>query len=201
MAAEEKSEVRAPTERALIVAEACAALDSDAQKAREILLDQYPFENVVSTPRNYSLVDCMETFLKDGFIDRYSGQRLVFPGTLRLLSLQLPAEFPFHPHWKMEATHIAYWELFPTIDHIVPVAPGGPDLPSNWVTTSQLRNSQKANWTLDQLGWQLVSPGNLAEWDGLTRWCLRFLEHHPSLKCEPYLRRWTNAARMLGQTS
>lgn len=83
----------------------------------------------------------MQSFVRDGFIDRYSGRHLVFPGTLRVLSTLFPEDFPFHPNWKTQFTHPAFWELFPTIDHIVPVARGGLDVPENWVTTSQLRNS------------------------------------------------------------
>jgi hypothetical protein len=108
-------------------------------------------------------------FHQDGFIDCYSGQRLIFPGTLRLLSLCLPEEFPFHSNWKMDRTHPAFWELFPTIDHIVPIARGGEDAETNWVTTSQLQNSAKANWTLKELRWTLVPAGSVEEWDGLIR--------------------------------
>jgi hypothetical protein len=48
----------------------------------------------------------------------------------------------------MSETHIIYWALFPTIDHVVPVAREGPDEDKNWVTTSMLRNAAKSNWTL-----------------------------------------------------
>ncbi|MFF0818704.1 HNH endonuclease [Rhodococcus sp. NPDC003318] len=58
----------------------------------------------------------------------------------------------------MSQTHFAYWELFPTIDHIVPVTRGGADDESNWVTTSMLRNSAKAHWTLDELGGDFSQP-------------------------------------------
>jgi hypothetical protein len=40
----------------------------------------------------------MEVFLRDGFLDRYTGSRLIFPATLRMLSQLLPEEFPAHPH-------------------------------------------------------------------------------------------------------
>lgn len=82
----------------------------------------------------------------DGFLDRYSGTKLVHPGVLRILSVLLPEEFPFHRNWLMTQSHVAFWELFPTIDHRVPVAHGGEDTESNWVSTSMLRNSVKAHW-------------------------------------------------------
>lgn len=94
----------------------------------------------------------------------------------------------------MDSTHPAFWELFPTIDHVVPVARGGIDIQENWVTTSQLRNSAKANWTLEELSWKLFPPGNLDEWDGLTRWFVNFIERHNDLRGNNYLRTWLQAA-------
>ncbi|WP_346842815.1 hypothetical protein [Rhodococcus sp. A14] len=67
----------------------------------------------------------------------------------------MPEEFPAHPNWAVSQSQFAYWELFPSIDHLVPVAGGGADDESNWMSTSMLRNSAKAHWTLDELGWTL----------------------------------------------
>ena len=68
----------------------------------------------------------------------------------------------------MEECHSAYWELVPTIDHIIPIAIGGEDNPSNYATTSMLHNSVKSNWTLEQLNWKLYPTGDINEYDGLT---------------------------------
>ena len=67
----------------------------------------------------------------------------------------------------MSETHMIYWELFPTVDHVVPIARGGGDDESNWVTTSMLHNSAKSNWKLEELGWQLLPAGDIEQWDGL----------------------------------
>jgi hypothetical protein len=93
----------------------------------------------------------------------------------------------------MDSTQPAFWELFPTIDHVVPVARGGVDSEENWVTTSQLRNSAKANWTLEELSWKLVPPGKIAEWNGLTQWFVNFIEAQDDLLGN-YLRTWLRAA-------
>jgi HNH endonuclease len=90
---------------------------------------------------------------------------------LRLLSLLLPNEFPFQSNWKFDACHFAFWELFPTIDHVVPVSRGGSDREDNLVTTSMMLNAAKANFTLEQLGWTLHHDVN--RWDGLTSWFMR----------------------------
>ena len=139
-------------------------LAGDAQAAGAIARNDYPFAPPQSTGRAYTEAECTTIFIRDGFIDRYSGTQLVFPGTLRLLSRLLPSDFPFHRNWKMTETHMVYWELFPTVDHIVPIARGGAHDETNWATTSMLRNSAKSNWTLEELGWQLVPAGDLREW-------------------------------------
>ncbi len=94
----------------------------------------------------------------------------------------------------MAATHPAYWELFPTIDHVLPLARGGADSDTNWVTTSMLRNAAKANWTLEELGWRLLPPGSLADWDGLMRPFLEFVDSDRSVLEDRYLRQWHSAA-------
>jgi hypothetical protein len=169
-------------------------LAGDAQAAGAVARSGYPFAPPQSTGRAYTEAECTAVFIRDGFIDRYSGTQLVFPGTLRLLSRLLPSEFPFHPNWKMTETHMVYWELFPTVDHIVPIARGGADDETNWATTSMLRNSAKSNWTLEELGWQLVPAGDLREWDGLLAWFVEFLKRNQSHLADKYIQRWHRAA-------
>ena len=182
-------------DRAAILGRTLLALRrGDITAARANLRAEYPFVAIAPEGRRYTEAQSLSVFRRDGFIDRYSGQRLVFPGALRLLSQLLPQEFPFHTNWKMAETHPAYWELFPTIDHIVPVARGGPDSDGNWVTTSMLRNAAKANWTLEELGWSLCPAGSLADWDGLTSLFVDFIDSERSVLEDVYLRRWYGAA-------
>jgi len=190
------------TSKAAVIANVCAALSADeSDRAKTIARSEYPFDPAQHGGRRYTPFQSLEIFLRDGFIDRYSGIRLVFPGTLRLLSHLLPAEFPTHPNWKMAESHFVYWELFPTIDHLEPVARGGRDSADNWVCTSMLRNSAKSNWTLAELGWQLFPRGDPAEWDGLTTWFIDATRRHPEWITSAYLHRWRSAAvRLLGRT-
>jgi len=61
----------------------------------------------------------------------------------------------------------------------VPVSRGGKNDESNLVSTSQLRNNAKSNWLLEELGWTLHDPGNLEEWDSLTKWfCAYIFKNH-----------------------
>lgn len=180
-----------------ILQDVCAALSDDCpEKAAELLEDAYPFEAIEPTRRRYTERQMTQVFVRDGFIDRYTGNRLVFPGALRLISERLPDAFPYHPHGKMDECHMAYWELFPTVDHVVPVSRGGKDAMANWATTSMRRNGMKANWTLDELGWTLMEPGDVSEWDGLIGWFLVEMERHEDLlRDSSYFRRWHRAAQ------
>lgn len=58
-----------------------------------------------------------------------------------------------------------------------------------------LRNSAKSNWTLDELGWTMVPPGSISEWDGLMGWFLEFLENQQTHQKDAYLNRWFRAGR------
>jgi 5-methylcytosine-specific restriction endonuclease McrA len=184
-----------PADRSSILSSVCAALESgDRAAAAQHLRQDYPFEPVAAVERKYGELEATRVFLRDGFIDRYAGTRLVFPGALRVLSVELPVEFPFQSNWKMSETHEAFWELSPTVDHIVPVSRGGRDDETNWVTTSMRRNSAKSNWTLEELGWVLSPPGSLSDWDGLTSWFVRYVAANPALLKVGLIARWNRAA-------
>jgi 5-methylcytosine-specific restriction endonuclease McrA len=164
------------------------------ESAAARLAADYPHAPTSRTKRNWTQKRALKIFRRDGFIDRYSGQRLVYPGALRSISLLLPQSFPAHPNWKMSETHMAFWELFPTLDHLLPVARGGADDESNLVTTSMLRNQAKSSWTLEELGWDLLPAGRLSDWDGLLSATRELLTERPELLEDPYLGRWHAAA-------
>ncbi|WP_234707846.1 HNH endonuclease [Mycolicibacterium elephantis] len=170
----------------------------DPGSAKATLKSRYPFVPVEKIVRRYSERLSMELFLRDGFIDVYTGNRLINPGVLRLLHVLLGDDFPAHPNWKASETHIAFWELFPTVDHLVPVSRGGKDEKSNWVTASMLSNQAKAHWTVGELGWERHPPGAIEEWDGLSQWLVDYLADPTVLEgaAEPhrgYIGRWLKA--------
>lgn len=185
------------TDKAAIIESICEAIDQGDQSAAVAVAKEYPFSRQTVAGRSYSVLKATRVFARDGFIDRYAGTRLVNPVVLRTLSRTFPEVFPFQKNWKIAETHPAYWELIPTIDHVIPVAQGGEDCESNWVTTSMLRNSAKANWKLDELGWSLLPVGDLAHWDGLSRWLIRHVEKQDTVNQEPYVIRWYRAARVV----
>ena len=184
------------TERTEVIKNICESLlRGDKAGAQNCARKEYPFKPFQTKKGSgYSEFQSMQIFIRDGLIDRYSGDKLLFPGILRLLSNILPEEFPFRKNWKMTETHIVYWELFPTIDHVIPVAHGGNNDKSNLVTTSMQRNLAKLNSTIDELGWKLQPAGQFNKWDGLTGLFLNFAYSDSSILNDPYLKRWHNAA-------
>jgi hypothetical protein len=165
-------------------------LSQNKSEAIKIIQNDYPFVYLPREKRMYTDKQKIKQFIKDGFIDRYSGQRLVNPGLLKVISYYLPNVFPYHPHWKMDECHNAYWELIPTVDHIHPIALGGADSEENYATTSMLHNSIKNNWTLEQLQWTLYPAGDYAEWDGLTGLFIKLVEQDKELLKDAYIKRW-----------
>jgi hypothetical protein len=108
----------------LAIAEVCGALKNGSRdQAITVLKRDYPFAPSPTTKRKYGSLESTLLWVRDGFIDRYTAERLVFPPVLRIISAELPEEFPFHPNWKTDVTHPAYWELTATVDHLVPLFP------------------------------------------------------------------------------
>src|SRR5688500_12582281 len=99
-----------------------ALLSGERKRAETIAHKEYPFEPIEYPKKQWSTYRSTKIFIRDGFIDRYWGQRLIFPATMRLLSHIMPKEFPYHPNWKLSDGHIMYWELSPTLDHVVPLS-------------------------------------------------------------------------------
>lgn len=181
-------------EKGLVISAVCQALrEGTPDVAVSLLKRDYPFAPDPITKRQYGPLESTRVFVRDGFIDRYTGERLVFPPVLRLISELLPTDFPYHPNWKTDVTHPAYWEVSATIDHVVPVSHGGADDETNWVTTSMARNSAKMNWTIDELGWQLRPPGDFSAWDGLVSWFLEYTAAHPDVLVNASTRQWHRA--------
>lgn len=145
------------------IAGVCSALKGGVlNQAISLLKLDYPFAPHPTTKRQYGPLESTRVFVRDGFIDHYTAERLIFPPVLRVISAELPVDFPYHPNWKTNVTHPAYWEVGATVDHLLPVSCGGADDDSNWITTSMAHNSAKGNLTLAELGWSLQAPGDFS---------------------------------------
>ena len=170
-------------------------LEKNKIAAQSIICQEYPHTYYEVEKRTYTMTQKMNQFMKDGFIDRYTGNRLLNPGVLKVISYYFPEEFPYQSHWKMAETHSAYWELVPTIDHIYPIAKGGIDDEKNWVTTSMKNNSIKSNYTIDEIHWKLYPKGDISEWDGLTDVFLELVNKDNELLRDSYIKSWYKVSR------
>ena len=178
-----------------VVEEVIAALDKgNALEATNIAKHGYPWTSVSVPKRRMTQKRALSVFIKDGFIDRYSGSKLVFPGTLLLLGQVLPEGFPAHKTWRVSETHEIYFDLWPVVDHVKPISKGGDDDESNFVTTSNLNNDLKSHWTLEQLGWKLHPAGMINEWDGLMTWFLAYADSHPDVLENRTISGWHKSA-------
>lgn len=183
-------------EPAAVIARVCASLSrGDLASARSVIEREYPFTPTSTIKRKYGPREATQVFIRDGFIDRYSGDRLLFPPVLRVLSAKLPTLFPYHPAWKTDRTHPAYMALSATVDHVNPVTLGGADDMSNWITTSMARNFAKQNTTLESLGWTLRPPGDFRHWDGMLQWFLQYADAHSEVLANASIRQWHRAGR------
>ena len=166
------------------IAAACHELgEARIDRARKIISSEYPFDpGQVEADHRKGLTSeqRMRIFARDGFIDRYFGNRLYFAGALRILSFVIPEEFPYHPNWKRTEGHDAYWQLQATIDHVTPLSKGGRHEEENLVTTSQLHNGAKGNRSLkEMIGWKLVHGGRMEDWDGMIKWYIEYIDQNP----------------------
>jgi 5-methylcytosine-specific restriction endonuclease McrA len=165
-------------------------------EARETLTSFYPFKNLERAKRQIPKAVMLQVFLRDGFVDRYDGMRLVFPGALHLMSCLLEDVFPYHPHGKYEKCHPAFWDVLASIDHIIPIARGGSNEIDNLVTVSMRTNARKANWLAEEAGLTLRPPGKLGDWDGLLGWFRETAPIYPThVASRPSLRVWTSELR------
>lgn len=172
--------------------------DGDAVAAKRALESAFPAPGVSTTRRAWTKTRLLRVFIRDGFTDRYDGKLLVFPGALRAMSVLAPDLVPYHSNWKQDSTHPAYWSLYSTIDHVIPVARQGADDESNAVTTSMLHNAAKANWLLSELGWSEPLPTVGSDWDGLLPWFCTEYDKRPELKAIPVLQAWRSAVKSAG---
>lgn len=134
----------------------------------------YPRRDVAKRP-GLSRKVAAEVFNRDHFICRYCGGQLILTPIMELISNLYPEMFPFHPNWKTGQTHPAILSRSPVVDHVAPGSMGGDwsDV-ENMVTACWLCNGRKANYTLSQMGWEVLPIAGQDAWDGLTA-------HYPAL--------------------
>jgi hypothetical protein len=179
-----------------VIERVCEALQwGDKATAAQTLWEHYPNSTPPIGKGNVGIGKRLRVFLRDGFLDRYSGTPLVLPGALRAISVALPEAFPYQRNWRAGECHPAFWQLAATVDHVVPVTLGGVNDEANLVTTSMQRNMAKGNFALEDINWTLHPPGK-GTWDGLTEWFLAYAEDNPRmLTLDSKVKEWYLAAK------
>ncbi len=120
--------------------------------------------------RGVPFVEMVAVFQRDSWTCRYCGNQTVAPPVLRVLSHMYPDRFPYHPNWKAGQVHPAYLLLSTSLDHVQPGGRGGSwSERENLVAACWPCNSGKADFTLEELGWEVFGEAEAqTEWDGLT---------------------------------
>ena len=175
----------------------------DDDVARAIIDTEYPFVPLVRKSRksrSSTRSRVLQIANRDGFIDLYTGKKLVYPAAMKVMSLSMPQTFPWHPKGKMDIAHIAWWELFPTLDHVTPITLDGDDTDDNIVLCSMTTNMAKSNWTLDELGWKKRARGDMSKWDGLLKTTTVLIAQRTELQNDLEIQRWHTAALKLFPT-
>jgi 5-methylcytosine-specific restriction endonuclease McrA len=111
-------------------------------------------------------------FARDSYTCRFCRLKTVDLDVLRALSKLFPAHLPYHRNWKFGLTSLIYWTHATSLEHIVPLARGGVDDPSNYATTCYGCNDARCDLLLEEVGWQLLPPTG-EPWDGLRSWLPR----------------------------
>lgn len=163
------------------------------EQAAQCIFNNYRHSFIQKESRSMTHFEKLKIFINDGFIDRYTGKKLFFPNVLRILSLELGDVFPYQANWKMSDCHIAYWEFFPTYDHIVPIARGGKDEPANIVTTSQMMNSSKSGFLLEEIGIKIKPAGDMSDWDGMIHWYMNYMKEKNITLSDASFKSWNHA--------
>lgn len=178
------------------LAERIAELFARSSQPSTQLLEEFGFPAVYSRTdrakrKSISRTTQIAVFKRDCFVDRYTGEKLIFPGALLLLGEIFPDAFPTpkgSDGWRVGQCHPVYWSLWPTVDHIIPVAKGGSDAMDNLVTTCQIVNSAKGPWTGEEAPAQVrftllpIEDARRTFWHGAYEWFLARMRATPELR-------------------
>ena len=109
---------------------------------------------------------------------------------MRAVSVLYPEEFRYHSHGKASESDVALLRDGTCVDHVIAATSGGTNLPDNLVTSCWSCNLTKSNFTLEQLGWEILPTGS-DQWDGLSGRLPDLISLMPSVL--PYFTQWASA--------
>jgi len=112
----------------------------------------------------------LDVFRSDAFTCRYAHcrRRTIYLPVLKVLSALFPELLPCRRAWAPAREHMIYLLYSTSLEHVVPLAQGGEDARSNWVTSCYGCNDLKGHLHMEDLEWTLADPAS-SDWDGLVR--------------------------------
>ncbi|MEM0448875.1 MAG: hypothetical protein QW520_03520 [Methanomassiliicoccales archaeon] len=192
----------------------CLTLSEDGEEeARKVLKRECPFNRraVIKIPKCHcspqdrkavamniwrgDLTLKMKVFSRDGFINRFTGEPVIFPAVLRLLSEKFSMDFPFHEFWAEGEMHQAYYLTGACTALIIPQSRGGESNESNMLTTTFPFVLARSDLTPDEAGWRMTREGFVDEWDGMSSWYVDYVKENPDWRKINFFNLWYNAAR------
>jgi hypothetical protein len=203
------------TEKYEIIMDACLALSDEGREAsQEILRRNYPFDprakpRSVSKEKPFPMerkveasdfwnedrASMMRVFARDGFMNRFTGELLIFPAVLRLLSKELPSIMPYQMAWRVGEIHMAYYDIYACIDRLLPKSQGGSDAESNQITTTMPYVLARSHSNVEEMDWRLTREGFVDEWDGMSSWYVEYVNANQELRNANYFNLWYIAAK------
>ncbi|MCU0861351.1 MAG: hypothetical protein MUE65_03430 [Methanomassiliicoccales archaeon] len=199
-----------------IIMDVCLALsDEGREEALALIERRCPFDpmarpalpNCPCAPleRRPEAVSCwsedhtvkMRVFARDGFIDRFTGEPLVFPAVLRLLSREFPRAFPFQEFWGLSEIHLAYYQVGACTARSLPKSRGGDAREPNLLTTTMPYVLARSDLTPEEAGWRVTREGFVDEWDGMSTWYVEYVNGHQELRKANFFNLWYNAAKQV----
>lgn len=207
--------MRKVAEKHEIIMDACIALShGEREESLEIIRKHYPFDaralpRQVPRPSGIIVEDKVEVwrhwhenfalkmrvFCRDGFINRFTGELLIFPAVLGLLSKEFPADFPYQQAWELGEVHIAYYDLGACASKLLLPSRGGSEAEDNLITTTMPYVLARGNCTVEEVGWRLTRVGYVEEWDGMSTWYVEYVNDHPEIRNLNFFNQWYNAAK------
>ena len=109
---------------------------------------------------------------------------------MRAVSILYPAEFRYHLHGKASESDIALLRDGTCVDHVLAATFGGSNFPDNLVASCWSCNLTKSNFTLEYLGWEILSVES-DRWDGLSGRLPELIGLMPTVL--PYFKQWSSA--------
>lgn len=101
----------------------------------------------------------------------YCNRKTIDLEVLKAISRAIPDAFPYHKNWKFSESHILYWVYSTSLEHVIPLALGGKNDPSNMRASCYLCNDAKSDISLEDLGWEISTDAdNANHWSGLTEY-------------------------------